>query len=92
MAEKKAGPVLKLRDGALSVTVWKNEREVEYRGKKENKTFYSVDLKRSYKDGEDWKDTSSIDYQSAPRAAVLLNSAYNAIVEIRAKAGEKDEE
>ena len=67
-------PKFKLRDGLLSVTVWENRTE-------ENKVFYSTDIKRSYQQGEDWKETTSLNKSDLPKAAALLNLAYQKIIE-----------
>ncbi len=49
----KAKPAHKIQHRGIAVTVWKNE------GK--NGTFHSVTLSRRYKQGEEWKDSSSYD-------------------------------
>ena len=41
-------PVKKFRVGNVTVAVWKNE------------DFHSVTLQKSYKDGEEWKNTDSL--------------------------------
>ena len=41
-------PVKKFRVGNVTVAVWKNEE------------FHSVTLQKSYKDGEEWKNTDSL--------------------------------
>lgn len=41
-------PVKKFRCGNVTVAVWKNEE------------FHSVTLQKSYKDGEEWKNTDSL--------------------------------
>ena len=44
-------PAAKLRDGRLTVTIWANEGQ-------EDRTYYSVDLVKSYKDDADqWQET-----------------------------------
>ena len=45
---KENQPAAKFRLGYVTATVWKNG------------DFYSTVLSRSYKDGEDWKDTDQL--------------------------------
>lgn len=68
-------PAAKFRDGRLEVTVWENSND-------EN-TWYSVTLERSYKDGEDWKKTGSLNGDDALKAAHLLTKAHDAILGLR---------
>ena len=50
-------PVKKFRVGFVTVAVWKNE------------DFHSVTLQKSFKDGDEWKNTDSFNH------ADLLNTA-----------------
>jgi sugar/nucleoside kinase (ribokinase family) len=43
-----SAPVVKYRLGAVTASVWANERH------------YNVTLAKSYKDGEEWKETDSL--------------------------------
>ena len=65
-------PAHKIRDGLLAVTIWENEHD--------GKAYYSVDLTRSYKDGDTWKETKSLSTRDLLKAANLLNQAYNWII------------
>lgn len=66
-------PEKKFRAGAITVTIWRNETE--------KGSFNSVQLDRSYKDKEDnWKKTNSLRLNDLPKAALLLNKAYEYIV------------
>ena len=69
-------PKFKLKDGLLSVTVWENQNE--------GKAFYSTDIKRSYQQDDEWKETTSLNKSDLPRAAALLNLAYQKIIESEA--------
>ena len=73
MADKKP-PVLKLRDGALEITVWENPSD--------KGIFHTLDLKRTYKVGEEWKETTSIGKQNIGAAIALYNLAYVKISEL----------
>lgn len=58
--------------GYIEVAVWENMV-----GEGENERLaYGVSLKRSYKDGNDWKDTKSFRAQDLPHVAVALQQAY----------------
>lgn len=56
MAAKKEAPAKRpahsVRVGPIEAAIWGNER-------KDGTPFYSVTFKRSYKDGEEWKESSS---------------------------------
>jgi len=56
-------PAAKFRLGYVTATVWKND------------DFYNVVLVRSYKDGEDWKDTDQLGAGDLLNAAKLLERA-----------------
>jgi hypothetical protein len=71
MAAKKQAParrpVHSVRIGPIEAAVWQNEK------KDGGAPFYSVTFKRNYKDGEDWKESSSYgerDCLSLARAAL----------------------
>lgn len=63
-------PILKLKDGLLAATVWKNETE-------DGKTIASVSLTRSYIKGDDWHETSSFSRQELHRVLALGQMAYD---------------
>ena len=72
-------PVQTFRDGAISVRVWKREHKNAETGN--TSIFYSIDMKRGYKQGDVWKNTSSINGRAALRVAKLFNLADNWIVQ-----------
>ncbi len=73
-----AQPVFKARDGALQLSVWANENNGD--------TFYSVDIKRSYKDSEDnWKETTSFTKRDLGALSMLSNLAFAKISELEAE-------
>ena len=45
-------PANKVRVGYVTGTIWKNEAN--------GKSFYAVNLSRSYKDGDDWKNSDQL--------------------------------
>lgn len=70
---KSKGPERKIRAGALSASIWRNQ------GTKDGQvsTYYTVSIERSFKgrDGE-WKHTDSLRQDDLPKAALLLQEAY----------------
>ncbi len=71
--EARKMPEASFRAGALSAAVWANDN-----GKG---TYYTVALKKEYKtDKDEWKTTSSLRVNDLPKAAVLLQKAYEHIV------------
>ena len=71
-------PVDTIRDGSLKATIWMNP--------KENGTFYSVQITRSYTDEQgNWHETDSFSGSELLRVARLANIAYSEILIYRAK-------
>jgi len=69
MSEKKR-PEKKFRAGAVTATIWKNQTE-------DNKEYSTVSFERSYKDKNgEWKTTNSLRVNDLPKAAMVLNKAY----------------
>lgn len=72
-------PAFKLTDGLIKATAWANTTD--------KGTFYSIDLVRSYKDGNgEWKDTTSFSGGEVLRASNLLQQAHNKTLELKANA------
>ncbi len=67
------------RDGKLCVTVWQNDHANEETG--EVKTFYSLDLKRGYKSGNSWKNSTSVNGEDGLRVSNLFQRAHNWILQ-----------
>lgn len=68
-------PIDTLRDGALKATIWKNPTEKGW--------FYSVEISRTYKQGEVFKDSHSFSGTEPLQVARLAQVAYDRIVELR---------
>ena len=64
----KARPAHKIQHRGIAVTIWKNE------GK--NGPFYSVTLSRRYKQGDEWKESSSYDEDDLLLLTELLTEAH----------------
>ncbi len=63
-------PAHKLRDGCLSVVIWRNTNT-------EGRTYYSVNPQRSFKTGDDtWRETDSLSQDDLLAMAELLREAY----------------
>ena len=77
MTNETQKPIAKIRDGALEISVWKNQTELG--------TYYAADgVTRSYKVGEDWKKTRSLSNGELLAAARLHKMAYTKILEFKA--------
>ncbi|MDP2666827.1 MAG: hypothetical protein Q8P05_05010 [Candidatus Diapherotrites archaeon] len=67
-------PIQKFQAGAVIASVWKNTS-------KEGAEYFSVSLDKRYKDAQgDWKSSSSFKPADLPKAALLMNKAYEFIV------------
>ena len=81
-------PEKKFSAGAISATVWKNAGKskqgepVEYR---------TITLQRSFKKDGAWQNANSLRLNDLPKAALLLNKAFEWLV-LKGEAGERKEE
>jgi hypothetical protein len=72
-AARKPGPEKKLRAGALSATIWRNE------GTKDGQPspYFTVSIERSFKDKAGaWKHTPTLRQDDLPKVTLLLQEAY----------------
>ncbi len=60
-------PAHEIRNGGIKVTIWPNDDQ--------GKTRYSVTMSRSYKVGEEWKQTTSFHKSHLPRLIEVLGKA-----------------
>ena len=72
-------PEKKYRAGQVSATVWKNAKEVEINGEKQNKDFYSVQVEKSYKVEDNWKTTNNFNQNDLPKLSLVVDMAYKYI-------------
>jgi hypothetical protein len=70
-------PVQQLRDGAIRAAIWANQGQ-------ENRTFYSVTISRTYKEGEEYRDSNSFSGADLLKLSRIAAKAYDAIAELRA--------
>jgi len=71
--EKKAAPVHSEKVGGIKVSTWENKS-------KEGASFYTVSIQRSYKDGNDWKNTDSYRINDLPKVILALQKTYEKAV------------
>lgn len=70
-------PAHKIRIGTVSAIIWRNPAE--------KGPWYSVQLQRSYKNGDDeWRQTDSLGFDDILTAAKLLDQAHSWIAEAMA--------
>lgn len=68
---EKPKPVETLRDGRLKATIWRNFGD--------NGTFYSVEISRTYKDGDDYKNAHSYSGAELLKVSRLSLKAYDRV-------------
>ncbi len=65
-------PVQKFRDGAIEVSIWENQSE--------KGVWYNVSHRRSYKQGDEWKDSDRYGADDLLALAKLLDLAHTWII------------
>ena len=68
-----SSPIKKFSAGGIQVAVWENEG-------KDGRTFNTVSFDRRYKDGEEWKSTTSLKTNDIPKAIIALQKTYEYLV------------
>ncbi|RMF05155.1 hypothetical protein D6764_05410 [Candidatus Woesearchaeota archaeon] len=67
-------PEMRFKAGSITATIWKNEQET---GEKRF-SYYTVSLDRNYRDKNgSWQKTNSMRINDLPKAALVLNKAYD---------------
>ncbi|MDX1371827.1 MAG: hypothetical protein R3321_05120 [Nitrososphaeraceae archaeon] len=56
------------RSGSITATIWKN--------KKDDKEWHTISVIRNYKDGETWKQTSSMQTRDLPDVILVCRKAH----------------
>lgn len=69
---------VKIRDGVLSVSVFKNTTQ-------DGKTFYNVKPAKGYKKDDEWHETDNLNSDDLLPMARLLEKAYDKIAELKAE-------
>ena len=71
--ESKNRPVHEVRFGRIRAAIWQNETE--------NGPRHNVTITRLYKDGDDWKDSTSFGRDDLPLVAKVCDQAHTWIFE-----------
>jgi len=77
-------PVFTQRRKGVSVSVFENESQ-------EGKKFYKSVLQRTYREGEEFKTTSSLSRDDLPVAELLLRKAYEFILDAESKQNKNED-
>ena len=84
-------PEKKFSTGAVRATIWKNTGKSKKTG--EDVEYRTISIDRSYKDKNDeWQSTNSLRVNDLPKAALVLNKAYEFIVLKDSEAQASEEE
>ena len=67
--QTKARPVHEIRLGRIRAAVWENETD--------NGTRHNVTLSRLYKDGDDWRDSTSFGRDDLPLVSKVADLAHS---------------
>ena len=73
MSQAKQSPVHEIRLGAIKATIWENETPA---GKRHN-----VQLSRLYKDGDEWKQTTSFSRDDLPLVSKVSDLVHTWVFE-----------
>jgi hypothetical protein len=71
--QEKKRPVHEIRLGRIRAAIWENDTQ--------NGTRHNVTVSRLYKDGDDWKDSSSFGRDDLPLVGKVLDQAHSWIFE-----------
>ena len=74
MTGDKKRPVHEVRMGRIKAAIWENESD--------NGTFYNVAISRLYKDGNEWRDSTSFGREDLPLVAKVADRAHTWIYEL----------
>ena len=83
MAQSTTKPVKVFRSRGISASIFANPAKSDGR----DITFHKVSLQRTYKDGDEWKTTTSFSRDDLPIARLLLDRAWEFILEAEASHG-----
>ena len=72
MANQENTPEATIRAGGVKAVIWKNLSE----GGKE---YFTITLSRTYKDGDDWKETNSYGRDDLVKARLVLDKTIEAL-------------
>ena len=69
MSKQKTRPVHEVRLGRIRAAIWENETQSGIR--------HNLTISRLYKDGDDWKDSSSFGRDDLPLVAKVVDRAHS---------------
>lgn len=81
-------PVQVYRLRGISVSVFANKAERDGR----ESTYHKVSLQRTYKEGDEFKTTTSLSREDLPIASMLLQRAWEFILQAEANRGKDEDE
>ena len=79
-------PIKSIRLRGVSASIFANKAKVEGR----EMTFHKVSVQRSYKDGDEWKTTTSFSRDDLPVVNIVLQRAWEFILDTEASRGKDD--
>ena len=80
MPNQKSPPVHEIRLGRIRAAIWVNETQ--------KGTRHNVTVSRLYKDGDDWRDSSSFGRDDLPLVAKVVDQAHDWIFGQNGRDGE----
>lgn len=69
-------PETKFRCGNTTATIWRNTKKING----QDVDMHSVTIEKSYKDGEEWKTTSSFSVNDLPKVRLVSDLAYEYVM------------
>jgi hypothetical protein len=81
-------PVKVIRLRGVSASIFANHAKSDGR----DITFHKVSIQRSYKDGEEWKQTTSLGRDDLPVVNLVLKRAWEFILDTEASRGKEEAE
>lgn len=76
------------RSSGVSASIFENQTDTKDGG---SKSYYKVSLTKTYRDGDEFKSTSSLSRDDLPAAVLLLQLAWASIQEAESTNGEDKE-
>ena len=68
-------PEKKFKCGPISASIWAEDKTLESGVVK----FYSINITKAYKNGDNWKNTNNFNAEDLPKVALVANEAYKYI-------------
>lgn len=75
------------RSSGVSASIFENKAE----SKEASRTYFKVTLSKTYRDGDEFKSTSSLSCDDLPVAALLLEQAWASILAAESVASDDEE-